>query len=67
MIEDIVAESAGVLAWGGHLEQPDQGLLYVTAPPSDADATRLAREYDAADRMDSAGGVGQIDVFSPER
>lgn len=63
VFEDIVERSEGVLAWGGHLETPDQGLIYVSTPPADAEVSQLARQYTDSDRMDSGGGVGQFIAF----
>lgn len=67
VLEDIVTESAGVLAWGGHLATPDQGLIYVRTPPINANLARVVRRFEDTDRMDTEGGVGQIDVFSSDR
>lgn len=67
MLEDIVAETAGVLAWGGHLDEPDQALLYVNVAPVAPAVPELAQEFAELDRMDSSGGVGQIDAFDPSR
>lgn len=67
VLEDIVAESGGVLAWGGHLAVPDQGLVYLTGPPTPGAAERLAADLFEADRMDSGGGAGAIDAHDPTR
>lgn len=67
VLEDIVAESGGVLAWGGHLPVPDQGLIYLTGSSSPGAATRLADDLFEADRMDTAGGAGAIDAHEPGR
>ncbi|MGL5930931.1 MAG: hypothetical protein ACRCY8_18515 [Dermatophilaceae bacterium] len=67
VLEDVVAEAGGVLGWGGHLDVPDQGLLYVTTPPSSAAVGRLARDLDQVNRMDVAGGAGDVDAFDPAR
>ncbi|MGL5865505.1 MAG: hypothetical protein ACRCYX_06460 [Dermatophilaceae bacterium] len=67
VLEDIVAEADGVLGWGGHLDVPDQGLLYVTAPPASATIGRLAGDLDRVNRMDAAGGAGDVDAFDPAR
>jgi hypothetical protein len=63
VFEDIVRRSDGVLAWGGHLPSPDQGLIYVATPPADAEVSQLADQYSESDRMDSDGGVGQFIAF----
>lgn len=60
VFKDIVARSDGVLAWGGDLMSPDEGLVYVTSPPTDADVSQLAQQYSEADRMDANGGAGQF-------
>lgn len=67
VLEDIVAEAGGSLAWGGHLATPDQGLLYVTKSPSAAAVPLLAEEYGSMDSMSATGGAGQIDAFDSQR
>lgn len=67
VLEDIVAETGGVLAWGGHLHTPDQGLLYIDRPPSSPAVQRLARVHDETDGMSVSGGAGQIDAFDADR
>ncbi|MFC7490502.1 MULTISPECIES: hypothetical protein [unclassified Knoellia] len=67
VIEDIVAESGGVLAWGGHLEVPDQGLIYVSGSAGTRAVDMLTEDFSEADRMDSAGGAGAIDAHDPSR
>ncbi len=67
VLEDIVAESGGVLAWGGHLAVPDQGLIYLTGAPSSAVVEELADDLFEADRMNTAGGAGAIDAHDPAR
>lgn len=65
VLEDIVAEAGGVLAWGGHLAVPDQGLIYIAQGPSSAGA--LAGRLDAVDSIDSASGAGAVDAHDPKR
>ncbi len=67
ILEDIVAESEGVLAWAGHLDVPDESLLYLTTRPASASGRELAADIAEADRMDVQGGAGQIDAFDPSR
>ncbi|WP_380168362.1 hypothetical protein [Jannaschia sp. R86511] len=67
VLEDITAEAGGVLAWGGHLDVPDQGLLYVDVRPSSPALSGLADRFAHVDRMDVAGGAGDVDVFDPDR
>ena len=59
VLEDIVAESAGVLAWGGHLTVPDEGLVYITRGPSPTGSE--ARRIETVDRIDSSRGAGAVD------
>lgn len=67
VLEDVVAESDGVLGWGGHLEVPDQGLLYVTTPPASRAVGSVAERFVHLDRMGVAGGAGDVDPFDPVR
>lgn len=67
VFEDIVAEAGGVLAWGGHLDVPDQGLFYIAQKPTSVATGNLATRYDARDRMDASGGAGALDSHDPGR
>lgn len=67
VLEDVVAESGGALAWGGHLDVPDESLVYLAVGPRSRVVRELAATFAAADRMDSAGGVGTIDAHDPDR
>lgn len=67
VIEDIVAEAGGALAWGGHLAVPDQGLIYLSSPPGAASSTKAARKFEEQDSIDSSTGAGTIDAFQPGR
>lgn len=65
VLEDIVAESAGVLSWGGHLAVPDQGLIYVSRGPEPTGS--VARRVESLDRIDSSEGAGAVDSHHPKR
>lgn len=67
VIEDIVAEAKGALAWGGHLAVPDQGLIYIASAPGAPPSTKAARVIEEQDSMDSSTGAGAIDAFQPVR
>jgi hypothetical protein len=67
VFEDIVTEAGGVLGWGGHLSVPDQGLLYLAAPPASRSVVSLAERFGHLDRMNVEGGAGDVDVFDAGR
>ncbi|BCQ05892.1 hypothetical protein B6N42_01935 [Cutibacterium avidum] len=67
VLEDIVAESRGVLAWGGHLRVPDQSLIYLAKGPTSPEVGRLQSHFDMVDHVDASGGAGTIDAYLPER
>lgn len=67
IIEDIVAEANGALAWGGHLTVPDQGLIYLASAPGAASSKKAASTFEEQDSFDSSAGAGTIDAFQPDR
>ena len=67
VLEDIVAESRGVLAWGGHLMVPDQSLIYLAKGPTAPEVGRLRSHFDMVDHVDASGGAGTVDAYLPER
>ncbi|MGW8453748.1 hypothetical protein ACWGLO_19865 [Streptomyces niveus] len=66
-IRDIVADTEGVVRWGGEDRRPYEGLFYVTARPNDARLRRVAAKIRAWDQTPGAGAGTVPDVTEPAR
>ena len=67
VIDDIIAECAGVVLWGGELPVPMEGHFQIDLPPTDPRVRSLATRFGYTDTLDSATGPGSIDAFAPAR
>ncbi|MGW3598984.1 hypothetical protein [Streptomyces sp. NPDC005167] len=67
IIRDIVADTEGVVRWGGDDRRPYEGLFYLAVRPGDARLERVAAKLRAWDETPGAGAGVVPDVTEPSR
>ncbi|BBJ41284.1 hypothetical protein SSPO_040020 [Streptomyces antimycoticus] len=67
IIRDIIADTEGIVRWGGEDRRPYEGLFYLTVPPGDARLKRVAAKIRAWDETPGAGAGVVLDVTEPSR
>ncbi|MFI1971427.1 hypothetical protein [Streptomyces cinnamoneus] len=67
IIRDIVADTEGVVRWGGDDRRPYEGLFYLIVPPGDARLARVAAKIRTWDETPGAGAGVVPDVTEPSR
>jgi hypothetical protein len=67
VVDDIVAECAGVVRWGGTLTVPMEGHFQIDLPPDDSRVRALATRFGLTDSIDSSLSAGTIDASDPAR
>ncbi|WP_349239633.1 hypothetical protein [Streptomyces sp. CC208A] len=67
IIRDIVADTEGVVRWGGDDRRPYEGLFYLDVPPEDARLARVAAKIRAWAETPGAGAGALPDVAEPTR
>ncbi|MFF0290223.1 hypothetical protein [Streptomyces sp. NPDC005262] len=67
IIRDIVADTEGVVRWGGEDRRPYEGLFYLTVRPGDARLARVAAKLRTWDETPGAGAGVVPDVTEPSR
>ncbi|MFE2444916.1 hypothetical protein ACFXDF_23195 [Streptomyces sp. NPDC059426] len=67
IIRDIIADTEGVVRWGGEDRRPYEGLFYLTVPPGDARLKRVAAKIRAWGETPGAGAGVVLDVTEPSR
>ncbi|WP_405899597.1 hypothetical protein OG242_20795 [Streptomyces sp. NBC_00727] len=66
VVEDILADCAGVVAWGGELSPVKESHFHIDVRPGDARLERLARSITGW-HATPGKGAGAIDAFAPDR
>ncbi|MBQ1092281.1 hypothetical protein [Streptomyces sp. B93] len=67
VIRDIVADTEGVVRWGGDDRRPYEGLFYVAVAPGDPKLARVAEGLRAAHERPGAGAGVLVDATEPSR
>lgn len=67
VIRDIIADTEGVVRWGGDDRRPYEGLFYLTVRPGDARLERVAAKIRAWDETPGSGAGAVPDVTDPSR
>ncbi|MEU8822530.1 hypothetical protein [Streptomyces sp. NPDC048636] len=67
IIRDIIADTEGVVRWGGEDRRPYEGLFYLTVRPSDTRLERVAAKIRAWYETPGAGAGVIPDVTEPSR
>ncbi|MFE6287968.1 hypothetical protein [Streptomyces sp. NPDC057877] len=67
VIRDIVADTEGVVRWGGDDRRPYEGLFYVAVDPDDPRLARVAEKLRAAGERPGAGAGVLVDATRPSR
>ncbi|CAM5662067.1 MULTISPECIES: hypothetical protein [Streptomyces] len=67
IIRDIIADTEGIVRWGGEDRRPYEGLFYLTVPPGDARLKRVAAKIRAWGETPGAGAGVVLDVTEPSR
>ncbi|GAA0377972.1 hypothetical protein [Streptomyces blastmyceticus] len=67
IIRDIVADTEGVVRWGGDDRRPYEGLFYLAVRPGDARLARVAAEIRTWDETPGSGAGVIPDVTEPSR
>ncbi|MFI2077638.1 hypothetical protein [Streptomyces triculaminicus] len=67
VIHDIVADTKGVVRWGGDDRRPYEGLFYLTVRPGDARLARVAAEIRTWDETPGSGAGVVPDAADPSR
>ncbi|MER6119022.1 hypothetical protein [Streptomyces sp. NPDC001743] len=66
-LADIIADTEGVVRWGGDDKRPYEGLFYLAVRPGDARLTRVAAKIRAWDETPGAGAGAVPDVTALSR
>ncbi|MFD3487465.1 hypothetical protein [Streptomyces sp. NPDC058665] len=66
-IRDIVADTEGIVRWGGEDRRPYEGLFHLTVRPGDARLRQVAARIRAWDQTPGAGAGTVPDVTDPSR
>ncbi|MGW2369649.1 hypothetical protein ACWCZ5_29250 [Streptomyces sp. NPDC001667] len=67
IIHDIVADTEGVVRWGGDDRRPYEGLFYITVGPGDARLARVAAKIRTWNETPGSGAGAIPDVTEPSR
>ncbi|WP_062014044.1 hypothetical protein [Streptomyces hygroscopicus] len=67
IIRDIIADTEGVVRWGGEDRRAYEGLFYLTVPPGDARLERVAAKVGTWGAIPGAGAGTVPDVTDPSR
>lgn len=67
IIRDIIADTEGIVRWGGDDRRPYEGLFYLTVRPGDARLERVAARIRAWDETPGVGAGVVPDVTEPSR
>nr|WP_247692651.1 hypothetical protein [Streptomyces sp. RK31] len=67
VIRDVLADTEGVVRWGGDDRRPYEGLFYLAVPPADARLARVAAKVRAWNEAPGAGAGAVPDVAEPAR
>lgn len=67
LIHDIIADTEGVVRWGGDDRRPYEGLFYLDVPPGDARLARVAARIRTWAGTPGAGAGVVPDVTEPSR
>ncbi|WP_342353951.1 hypothetical protein [Streptomyces eurocidicus] len=67
IIRDIVADTEGVVRWGGDDRRPYEGLFYLTVRPGDARLARVAAKIRTWNETPGSGAGLVPDVTEPSR
>ncbi|KES06374.1 hypothetical protein BU52_15010 [Streptomyces toyocaensis] len=67
VIRDVLADTEGVVRWGGDDRRPYEGLFYLDAPPGDARLARVAARIRGWGERPGAGAGVVPDVTAPAR
>ncbi|MEU9731203.1 hypothetical protein [Streptomyces sp. NPDC048002] len=67
VVRDILADTEGVVRWGGDDRRPYEGLFYLTVSPGDADLARVAAKIRTWSEVPGAGAGVVPDVTEPTR
>ncbi|WP_030183929.1 hypothetical protein [Streptomyces violaceorubidus] len=66
-LRDILADTEGVVRWGGDDRRPYEGLFYLDVPPDDARLGRVAAKIRSWNEVPGAGAGVVPDVTEPAR
>ncbi|WP_246203613.1 hypothetical protein [Streptomyces tailanensis] len=67
IIRDIVADTEGVVRWGGEDRRPYEGLFYLTVRPGDSRLARVATKVRTWDETPGLGAGVMADMTQPSR
>ncbi|MFJ3985623.1 hypothetical protein [Streptomyces fungicidicus] len=67
VVRDILADTEGVVRWGGDDRRPYEGLFYLGVPPGDARLARVAAKIRGWSEVPGAGAGVVPDVTEPAR
>ncbi|MGY0069231.1 hypothetical protein ACWZEH_21080 [Streptomyces sp. QTS137] len=67
VIRDILADTEGIVRWGGDDRLPYEGLFYLQVRPGDEDLARVATRIRAWNETPGAGAGTLVDATQPSR
>ncbi|MFG3018502.1 hypothetical protein ACGFZQ_08095 [Streptomyces sp. NPDC048254] len=67
IIRDIIADTEGVVRWGGDDRRPSEGLFYVAVRPGDPRLARVAAKIRSWEETPGRGAGVLVDMTQPSR